>query len=45
MIICKNSKGEKYKVGDSAGWTSMGNVDYKTWAANKTFKVGDEICK
>ncbi|KAK4355522.1 hypothetical protein RND71_024493 [Anisodus tanguticus] len=31
-----------YKVGDSAGWTIGGaNVDYHTWAASKTFRVGD----
>ncbi|KAJ9154328.1 hypothetical protein P3X46_027679 [Hevea brasiliensis] len=32
-----------YKVGDSAGWTIIGNVDYKQWAATKTFQVGDTI--
>lgn len=32
-----------YKVGDSAGWTTIGNVDYKQWAATKTFQVGDTI--
>ncbi|KAL5541603.1 hypothetical protein UlMin_009313 [Ulmus minor] len=32
-----------YKVGDSAGWTSIGNVDYKLWAATKSFEVGDII--
>ncbi|KAF3666199.1 hypothetical protein FXO37_10701 [Capsicum annuum] len=35
--------GVVYKVGDSAGWTTIGNVDYKQWAANKTFSVGDVI--
>ncbi|MCD7455640.1 hypothetical protein HAX54_028964 [Datura stramonium] len=35
--------GAVYKVGDSAGWTTIGNVDYKQWAANKTFLVGDVI--
>ncbi|XP_059294422.1 mavicyanin-like [Lycium ferocissimum] len=37
------SFGAMYKVGDSAGWTTIGNVDYKQWAANKTFQVGDVI--
>ncbi|XP_009595241.1 mavicyanin [Nicotiana tabacum] len=37
------SLGVNYKVGDSAGWTTIGNVDYKLWAANKTFQVGDTI--
>ncbi|KAJ7980066.1 Mavicyanin [Quillaja saponaria] len=32
-----------YKVGDSAGWTIIGNVDYKEWAATKNFQVGDVI--
>ncbi|KAK3184534.1 hypothetical protein Dsin_031820 [Dipteronia sinensis] len=32
-----------YKVGDSAGWTTIGNVDYKMWAATKDFQVGDII--
>ncbi|KAF8394416.1 hypothetical protein HHK36_020624 [Tetracentron sinense] len=32
-----------YKVGDSAGWTAMGTVDYKKWAAEKNFHVGDII--
>ncbi|KAJ6431407.1 hypothetical protein OIU84_018815 [Salix udensis] len=32
-----------YKVGDSAGWTTSGNVDYKQWSATKTFQVGDVI--
>lgn len=34
-----------YKVGDSAGWTTIGNIDYKQWAATKTFQVGDIIRK
>ncbi|MED6193839.1 hypothetical protein PIB30_023068 [Stylosanthes scabra] len=37
------SHGAVYKVGDSAGWTIIGNVDYKAWASPKTFHVGDTI--
>ncbi|KAJ0045029.1 hypothetical protein Pint_04139 [Pistacia integerrima] len=37
------SIGAVYKVGDSAGWTAMGSVDYKKWASTKNFHVGDEI--
>lgn len=37
------SFGAIYKVGDSAGWTTIGNVDYKQWAASKTFELGDII--
>ncbi|WCJ23726.1 Cupredoxin superfamily protein [Euphorbia peplus] len=32
-----------YKVGDTAGWTTIGNIDYKNWAALKTFHLGDVI--
>lgn len=34
-----------YKVGDAAGWTIAGGVDYKQWAATKTFEPGDVIGK
>ncbi|XP_057763209.1 mavicyanin-like [Arachis stenosperma] len=37
------SHGAVYKVGDSAGWTIIGNVDYNSWASPKTFHVGDTI--
>lgn len=37
------SNGAVYKVGDTAGWTTIGNVDYKHWAATKTFQIGDVI--
>lgn len=42
-VILQVSKAAVYKVGDSAGWTTIGNVDYKLWAATKTFQVGDII--
>ncbi|KAL2349498.1 hypothetical protein Fmac_003498 [Flemingia macrophylla] len=32
-----------HKVGDSAGWTIIGNIDYKKWSATKNFQVGDTI--
>ncbi|XP_038906839.1 mavicyanin [Benincasa hispida] len=32
-----------YKVGDAAGWTIIGGVDYKQWAATKSFQLGDVI--
>ncbi|CAK7353822.1 unnamed protein product [Dovyalis caffra] len=32
-----------YQVGESAGWTSMGQIDYQEWAANKNFHVGDTL--
>ncbi|KAJ4729030.1 mavicyanin-like [Melia azedarach] len=37
------SLGAVHKVGDSAGWTIMGNIDYDKWAASKDFHVGDTI--
>ncbi|GMY16679.1 blue copper protein [Fagus crenata] len=35
--------GAVYTVGDSQGWTNTAHVDYKAWADNKTFYVGDQI--
>ena len=32
-----------YTVGDTNGWTTSG--DYTTWASDKTFTVGDSLCK
>jgi hypothetical protein len=37
--------GAVYTVGDSQGWTNTAHVDYKAWADNKTFYVGDQISK
>lgn len=45
MTAFKVSHAAVHKVGDSAGWTIIGNVDYKKWAATKNFKVGDTISK
>ncbi|XVF38185.1 hypothetical protein REPUB_Repub20aG0078200 [Reevesia pubescens] len=42
-LLLELSHAAVYKVGDSAGWTTIGNVDYKQWAAKQTFKVGDII--
>ncbi|CAI9107833.1 OLC1v1007301C1 [Oldenlandia corymbosa var. corymbosa] len=39
----QESKATDYIVGDSAGWTNTGHVDYKAWASSKKFKVGDTI--
>uniref|UniRef100_A0A6N2LH90 Phytocyanin domain-containing protein n=1 Tax=Salix viminalis TaxID=40686 RepID=A0A6N2LH90_SALVM len=43
MALCGVSMAAVYQAGDSAGWTSMGQVDYKEWAANKNFHVGDTL--
>ncbi|GMJ10184.1 hypothetical protein like AT5G26330 [Hibiscus trionum] len=37
------SLGAVHKVGDSTGWTSLGNIDYLKWASAKTFYVGDSL--
>ncbi|XP_010546807.1 PREDICTED: mavicyanin [Tarenaya hassleriana] len=37
------SQGAIHRVGDSAGWTTIGNVDYKLWASSKNFQIGDTI--
>ncbi|KAK1281865.1 hypothetical protein QJS10_CPB22g01323 [Acorus calamus] len=37
------SAGAVHKVGDSQGWTIMGNPNYTAWAVSKTFHVGDVV--
>ncbi|KAJ7007699.1 hypothetical protein NC653_006663 [Populus alba x Populus x berolinensis] len=32
-----------YQIGNSAGWTSMGQVDYQDWVASKNFHGGDTL--
>lgn len=39
------SNASVHKVGDSSGWTIIGNIDYKNWAATKNFNIGDTISK
>ncbi|WCJ18903.1 Cupredoxin superfamily protein [Euphorbia peplus] len=43
MCICGLSIAFVYEVGDMAGWTSMGGIDYQHWAAHKIFKLGDVV--
>ncbi|KAB5568372.1 hypothetical protein DKX38_002165 [Salix brachista] len=44
MVLCGVSVASTvYQVGDSAGWTSMGGVDYQDWSADKNFHVGDVL--
>jgi len=45
MAILQVSDAAVYKVGDSAGWTTLGKIDYKKWAATKNFQIGDTISK
>ncbi|CAN6970185.1 hypothetical protein IGI04_033365 [Brassica rapa subsp. trilocularis] len=43
VVMLGLSKAAVYKVGDSAGWTTITNVDYKLWASTKTFHIGDTV--
>ena len=31
VVMFQAIDGTIYKVGDSAGWTTIGNIDYKQW--------------
>ncbi|KAK1307023.1 hypothetical protein QJS10_CPA10g00221 [Acorus calamus] len=45
-VLCGSmgfSAGAVYKVGDSQGWTILGNPNYTNWAVSKTFHVGDVV--
>lgn len=37
--------GAVHKVGDSSGWTTLGNVNYTKWTSTQTFHVGDSLRK
>ncbi|KAF6156236.1 hypothetical protein GIB67_030239 [Kingdonia uniflora] len=43
MACISVSMAAVYKVGDTDGWTAMGNPDYVKWASSKTFAIGDTI--
>ncbi|VVA38539.1 PREDICTED: mavicyanin [Prunus dulcis] len=43
MAFSGACSGAVYRVGDSAGWTSRGLVDYNKWALAKDFNVGDTL--
>ncbi|CAH8388560.1 unnamed protein product [Eruca vesicaria subsp. sativa] len=43
VLLLRLSKAAVYKVGDSASWTTIANVDYKLWASTKTFHIGDTV--
>lgn len=45
LFLLKVSNAAVYKVGDSGGWTTLGNIDYNKWASSKTFQIGDTIRK
>ncbi|XP_058773048.1 mavicyanin-like [Vicia villosa] len=43
MVAVQVSNAAVHKVGDSSGWTIIGNIDYKKWSATKNFQIGDTI--
>ncbi|XP_052147260.1 blue copper protein-like [Oryza glaberrima] len=43
LAMAATSSAAVYKVGDTSGWTILGNVNYTDWAVKKTFHVGDTI--
>ena len=45
MAAVQVSHAAVYKVGNSAGWTTLGNINYRKWAAPKNFQIGDTISK
>ncbi|XP_026410931.1 mavicyanin-like [Papaver somniferum] len=38
-----SSTASTYDVGDTSGWTTMGNIDYNKWSSSKSIHVGDTI--
>ncbi|KMZ64563.1 Early nodulin-like protein [Zostera marina] len=43
VILGECHGGEVYKVGDSSGWTIIGNINYTAWSSSKSFHLGDTI--
>lgn len=43
LAMAATSSAVVYKVGDTSGWTILGNVNYTDWVVNKTFHLGDTI--
>lgn len=44
LALCAiSSIAAEYPVGDTAGWTSMGGVDYEGWSSAQNFHVGDTL--
>ena len=42
LVACSSTAAAStYTVGDGSGWTT--GVDYTSWAASKSFKVGDNL--
>ena len=45
LAMAATSSAAIYKVGDAAGWTILGNINYTDWTTKKAFHVGDIIGK
>ena len=45
LAMAATSSAVIYKVGDTSGWTILGNVNYTDWTSKKNFRVGDTIGK
>ncbi|KAI3913702.1 hypothetical protein MKW98_011763 [Papaver atlanticum] len=43
MMAAASSMAATYDVGDTKGWTIMGDVNYDEWASSKTFHAGDTL--
>ncbi|KAL5218350.1 hypothetical protein ABZP36_019034 [Zizania latifolia] len=43
LAMATTSSAVVYKVGDTSGWTILGNVNYTDWAVKKTVHIGDTI--
>ncbi|CAL4919643.1 unnamed protein product [Urochloa decumbens] len=43
LAMAATSSAVIYKVGDTSGWTILGNINYTDWTMKKNFKVGDII--
>ncbi|CAN6286453.1 unnamed protein product [Urochloa humidicola] len=43
LAMAATSSAVIYKVGDTSGWTILGNINYTDWTTKKDFKVGDII--
>ncbi|KAG0547075.1 hypothetical protein BDA96_01G048300 [Sorghum bicolor] len=43
LAMAATSSAVIYKVGDTSGWTILGNINYTDWTSKKNFRVGDTI--
>ncbi|KAJ3674641.1 hypothetical protein LUZ60_005257 [Juncus effusus] len=43
LSLIAGTEAAVFKVGDAAGWTIMGNVNYTQWSVSKKFDAGDTV--